>query len=296
MVVAGMAVLAAGLLAGCGGGGRSLEAWAEEANAICDDLADKLPDDDADDAEDDIDEAVEALQGLAPPSGEDAEVAEDAVDSLESGLQDSRELLANVDRGDDAFEQAAAAIEGPDLDDELDDIEASGADACADALEDGVGDLDGLAARIELLDDVVDIRVGDCVVLDPIDRVDCEDGADAEVLLTSFDDEDPACPDEADTTQTVEESDGDLDALGRLCLRSLVGPDDDGFLEVGSCLSEDPEDQTFLEVACDSPDATHEVVFGASDESVCLETDVVIDASEEEIEAFAVAVWCVEAA
>lgn len=290
----GAAVVASAGLIGCGGGGRSLEAWAEDADVVCADLADELEDADADEAEDAIDEAIAALEELDPPGGDDEAVAEDAIAALEDGLTAQADVVGRVGSGDDAFAELAAAVDGADVDAELDEVDAAGADACTDVLEDGVGDTSDFETAIDLLPDVAALRVGDCVVLDPEVAEAACDAADAEIVQTAIGE--PACPDDADITQTFESSSGGGSATLGFCARSLAAPADaDNFLEVGSCanvVQEADGDFTVREVPCDAADATHEIVEGTNDPGDCFEDELAFATSDDELAEFGVETWC----
>ncbi len=291
LVLGGLAVVA------CGGGGVSLEAWAEEADPICDDLAEALADaEDAEEIEAELDDAVDALEELeAPGNDDDADLVADGIDGLRSAVGESADLVAAVDEGDDALAALADVAAGPDVEDAVEQVEATGADSCVDAAEDGAGPLDQLAVSAELLGEVADLRVGDCVVLDPdlAPAPSCDD-AEGEILLTSLGE--PECPEEADVTETVERSEGDDSVTAGLCLRTLVNPDDtDGFLEIGSCADvQRREDGTFdvLELECDDPAVTHQISSGIATEESCALVEQAFATSEEEKEASGFEFWC----
>lgn len=280
----------------CGGDERSLEAWAEEADVVCTDLAEEIEDADPDDVESEAEDAVAALEELDPPGGDDADLADDAIAALEDGLAAQVEIISGVGASDDDFAAMASAIEGADVDDEVDDLDAAGAAECVEVLEDGVGDTDDFEAAIELLPEVAALRVGDCIVLDPeVAEVDCEE-AEAEVLSTRFGE--PTCPEEADLTQTFESSSDDQSATLGLCAASLAPPADaDGFLEVGSCVNlveSDPGSFDVREVGCDAPDATHEITDGTNNAADCL-SDEAFSTSEDEAAEFGFETWCANA-
>lgn len=291
LVLGGLAVAA------CGGGGVSLEAWAEEADPICDDLADALADaEDAEEIEAELDDAADALEELeAPGNDDDAEIVANGIDGLREAVGESVDLLAAVDEGDDALAALADAAAGPDVDDAVEQIEETGAGGCVDAAEDGAGPLDQLAVSAELLGEVADLRVGDCVVLDPDLALapSCDD-AEGEILRTSLGE--PECPEEADVTETVERSEGDDSVIAGLCLRTLVNPDDtDGFLEIGSCAEvQRREDGSFdvVELECDDPAVTHQISSGIAAEGSCALVEQSFATSEEEKEAFGFEFWC----
>lgn len=293
-LIGAVALASVGAVA-CGGGGRSLEAWAEEADLVCEDLADEIEGADADAAEGEVDDAVAALEDLDPPGGDDAEVAEDAISALEDGLSAQIELVADVGTGDDDFAAMADAVEGVDVDEEAEAVEDAGAGECVDVLEDGAVDTGDLEAAIELLPDVAALRVGDCVVLEPdVAEVDCDE-AQAEVLKTELGE--PTCPDEADVTQTFESSSGNQSATLGLCAVSLAPPAEaDGFLEVGSCVNlvdaEEADTFTVREVGCGAADATHEILDGTNDPADCLADEEAFATSADEEAEFGVGTWC----
>lgn len=293
-----MALVLGGLaVAACSGGGVSLEAWAEEADPICDDLADALADaEDAEEIEAELDDAVDALEELdAPGNDDDAEIVANGIDGLREAVGETVDLVTAVDEGDDALAALTDAAAGPDVDDAAEQIEETGASSCVDAAEDGAGPLDQLTVSAELLGEVAELRVGDCVVLDPDLALapSCDD-AEGEILLTSLGE--PECPEEADVTETVERSEGDDSVTAGLCLRTLVNPDDtDGFLEIGSCADvQRRDDGTFdvLELECDDPAVTHLISSGITAEQSCALVEQSFETSDEEREAFGFDFWC----
>lgn len=210
------------------------------------------------------------------------------------GLDDGAVLFVRLDDSDDALDAAARFVEGPDVDDQVDAVSATGAEACVNTLESGVGDRNDVEERIDLLDELADLRVDDCVVLDPeLAEADCED-ADGEILLTSLGE--PSCPDDADITQTVERSDDDVETVVGLCIASLEDPaESDNFLELGACANvetEDDGDFTVLELPCDDPTATHEIVDGVDSGADCLDGEIAFATSEAEEAEFGFPTWC----
>lgn len=283
------------LATGCGGG-VSLDAWAEEAEPICADLADELADAPADEVEDLLDDAVDDLEALAAPGGEDGELVADAIDALFDAVLASVEQL-DVDPGDDALAALDDATRPADVDDELELLDETGADDCVDAAEDGaVGARAELAASVDALEDLADLRVGDCVVLDPdLAAADCDD-ADAEILQIAL--EEPDCPDEADVTQTIERTEDDVTVTLGLCLQSLENPDDtDNFLDVGSCAEViEQADGDFIvnELPCNDGDVTHEIVEGVQTSADCLDGEIAFATSDDEEAEFGHLFWCAD--
>lgn len=290
--------------AGACGGGVSLDTWATAADEICADLAEDLAEASAEEAEDAVADAVEDLEALEPPGGEDADVVEDAIGALQDAVDASVAAVDDdLDGSGDALAALAAAQVGADVDEEVELIDESGADDCVEAAETGAGGAEAeLEATTDALGELADLRVGDCVVLDPdLAATDCEgDDAQGEVLLTAL--SEPECDDDDGIiTQTVELSGGDVDVLLGLCIEAIEPPEDpgdrDNFLEEGSCanvVDEGDGDFTVNEVPCGDADATHEIVAGVDSGADCLAEEINFNTSDAEEDEFGFAFWCAE--
>ena len=127
---------------------------------------------------------------------------------------------------------------------------------------------------------------------------DCDrDTADGEVLALYLSD-DPDCPDDADTTQTIHQEDDDVEVDLGLCVQTF-GPDPeetDNLWEIGSCIEVTDNDeggQDGNEVPCDDAAATHSVVAEVGVNEDCLSNEINFDKSENEVDISGPGAWCV---
>lgn len=289
--------------AACGGdSGPSLEEWADQADEICDDARDESDDLEIDTIEDIDDrgeeaveiaeDAVDDIQALELPGGDDEQVATDLIDAIEDYIAVQEEVLEELgDDGRDELVVTAIAVEDLEVvEDGIDAANEAGAVDCRETFDRRLESLEQAAGVIEDSGELGEVRVGDCltdVEVGELAPVDC-DGDDAEGEVTA-------------TSLTGGECLDGEDSVGggagiTFCFEPLgPPPEDDGVLEVGSCIllqeaAGDSVDVT--EFGCEELAVTHEVVADVLEDENCLDGERRFAKSDEEIERSGEGEWC----
>ena len=300
------------LVVACGGGGPSLESWVEEADAVCADRASELEEfpvatlDDlttnGEERSEVLDGTVEDLEQLEAPDGEDGEAPGAVIDGVSVLVDLNEARVEAVGDGDDELAVVSTEIEY--FDDTEDGVEAAediDMDECQELLETPRSDIEASAARIDLLGDLGQVRVGDCVRTpddgSSTEVVECDsEDADGEVVRALLTGE-PECPPEADTTRTVRIQGDDAEVELGLCVTSF-GPDPeevDNVWAVGSCVHLTPTGDNNYdseELPCDDPEATHTVTDAVRQNRDCPDGDVRIDKTPQEAARSGPGDWC----
>jgi hypothetical protein len=299
------------VVAACGSSGPSVEDWVEGADSACGDAAGDLEEAETLDQVQDVGEDnaevladnVDAVKDVEPPGNEDdAAATDDVIDGLDdlAQLAEDRAGTAGDGEADDELTVTRVEVEHADAIDEgagaADDLDM---DDCADLLGDADNHLEERVAQIELLDDLGELVVGDCVggLDDEVGPADCDsDDADGTIRAVYLSD-DPDCPNEADVTQTIHQEDDDVEVDLGLCVETFApDPEEtDNVWEIGSCIEvTDNADggQDGTEVPCDDATASHSVVAEVGEDEDCLSNEIRFDKSDNEVDISGPGGWC----